>query len=552
MFWKRFSLIERVISSALVAIIVLESWILGSNFYYRNATIVPRQGGIIKEGMLGQPQFINPLYARSVTDKSLSSLVFAGLVGYNEKHELSPVLAERWEVSADKQNYKFYLRKDLQWSDGQPFTVADVSYTLDVMHNPDYSESLKPAWDGVSIDKLDDWTLNFKLSRPSPNFLYVATEGILPRYLWIDVAVRDFPKSSYNLNPIGLGPYRVDKMLQNKEGKIVSVTLSANKDFALGTPNILTAEMKFYDTKEALIAGFSDRDFTSFGIYSFDDKAVAKGAFGYSNHQVNLPQYVGVFFNAKRPTALNDKIVRQALAYATNKERINRVVNYGAGVVINSPILPDYLGFNPNVKNYEYDKKKAVNMLSQAGWLDQNRKGVREKDGKALAFEIIIQDDPQFARLAEELAEMWGDIGVQLNIKKVDTATLEQQYVNGRNYDLIAIGESLGADADPYSFWHSSQINYPGLNLAMWENGEADKLLEDARQTGDTDIKVKDYEKFQELVAEELPAILLYQPTYVYRIYGKVKGIDLSGISSATERFFDIQDWYVKYDRVRG
>ena len=546
-FWKKISLAEKIIIGFLILFLILDLFGLFGFLFAEKQNVIPEKGGVIAEGVLGQPNFINPLYAKTEADKILSSIVFSGLVSQNKQKEIVPCLAEKWEVSDDKKDYKFYLKKDQKWQDGIAFNADDVAYTVAVLQNPDYNEALKPVWDGIAIEKVDDYTVIFHLPKPYPLFLENLTIGILPRHLWNDIPVKDFTNSSLNINAVGTGPYRIDTINRDNSGKIVSIKLVGSDFYLNKGPYIENMEVKFYDQKSDLLKGFSLREFSSFGLYSSDDVSVSKQDRGYNNYSINLPQYVAVFFNQKHSDVLADKSVRQALAYALDKKEINKAANFDAGTVIDSPILPGYLGFDPDIKKYGYDVKGANTILSQIGWADQNNDGVKEKSDKTLTFNMVVLNDPQFIRTAQTIADEWIRIGVKINIEKADSASLDKDYISTRNYDILLIGENVGSDSDPYSYWHSSQAAYPGLNLANYTNGEVDKLLEEARQSSDTNVRIKDYTKFQEIMADDMPAIFLYQPVYIYKIYNKVRGVDLSGITNSWDRFYDVADWFVKY-----
>jgi len=545
--WKKISLAEKIILGLLVLFLILDLLGLFSFLFAERENVTPEKGGVIVEGVLGQPSFINPLYAKTEADKVLSSIVFSGLVSKNKQKEMVPSLCEKWEVSEDKKDYKFYLKKDQKWQDGIAFNADDVAYTVAVLQNPDYGESLKPVWEGIAIEKIDDYTVIFHLPKPYPLFLENLTIGILPRHLWNDISVKDFTSSSLNINAVGTGPYKIDTINRGKDGRVVSVKLVGSSFYLNKGPYIENMEVRFYDQKSDLLKGFSLREFSSFGLYSSDDVSVSETTRGYNNYSINLPQYVAVFFNQKHSEVLGDKSVRQALAYALDKKEINKAANFQGGTIIDSPILPGYLGFDPDIKKYNYDLKGANTILSQLGWADQNNDGIKEKGDQKLAFDMLVLDDPQFIRTAEKITEQWSKIGVKITVKKADNASLEKDYISSRDYDILLVGENIGSDSDPYSYWHSSQAAYPGLNLANYTNGEIDKLLEEARQSSDTNIRIKDYTKFQEIIADDTPAIFLYQPVYIYKIYNKVRGIDLSGITNSWDRFYDIADWFVKY-----
>ena len=180
----------------LLFVVVLE-FINGSlRFYYRNAEKIPVKGGVIVEGMVGEPKLINPVLASTELDKTLSSLIFSGLVRYDENKDIVPALAERCETSPDRRTYTCYLKRNLVWHDGQAFNAEDVNYTIAVIQNPDYYGSLKSVWDGVKVEKIDDYTISFNLPKPYPLFLSSLTMGILPHHLWVNIPVKDFDKST--------------------------------------------------------------------------------------------------------------------------------------------------------------------------------------------------------------------------------------------------------------------------------------------------------------------------------------------------------------------
>lgn len=545
--WKKISKTEKIIGGILILFLLLDFIGAFGFIFNKQGNLIPEKGGVIVEGVLGQPNYINPLYVKSEADKVLSSVVFSGLVSFNNQKEIVPSLAEKWEVSEDKKTYKFYLKKDQKWQDGIVFNADDVAYTVAVLQNPDYNEPLKPVWDGISIEKIDDFTVAFHLPKPYPLFLENLTVGIIPRHLWVDIAVKDFAKSALNMNAIGTGPYKIDSINKDKDGQIASIKLVGSPFYLNRGPYIDNMEVKFYNQKEDLLRAFSLREFTSFGMYSSDDESISENSRGYNNYYIGLPQYVAVFFNSKHADALIDKSVRQAMAYALDKKGINSAANFNGGTVIDSPILPNQLGYDQDVKKYGYDVKAANTLLSQAGWTDQNNDGIKEKDGKQLVFNILVPDEPEFVRIVGKIVNDWSKIGVRVNIQKANSASMGKDFIANRDYDMLIIGENLGTDPDPYSYWHSSQAEAPGLNLSAFTNGEVDKLLEEARQSSDTNVRIKDYTKFQEIIADEVPAIFLYQPAYVYKIYNKVKGIDLSAITNNWDRFYDVADWFVNY-----
>ena len=144
---------------------------------------------------------------------------------------------------------------------------------------------------------------------------------------------------------------------------------------------------------------------------------------------------------------------------------------------------------------------------------------------------------------------MWRAMGIKTTIQTIGSNQIVKDILRDRNYEVLLYGEIVGADPDPYPFWHSSQITYPGLNLALFINRTADKLLEDARATTTEKVRAEQYEKFQEILAKEIPAIFLYTPTYNFVASKDIKGIKLEQAFSPSDRFNDLGNWYLKTKR---
>lgn len=546
--WNRLVQAERILIGILFCVMLVSG-----GLWYVSATsrLVPAQGGMLTEGVLGRPKVIHPLFARSDVDRTIARIVFAGLLSVNEKQEIAPGLAEKYDISADGLTYTLQLRRDLAWHDAQPITAEDILYTVAVLQNPDYQETAHAAWEGVRVEKVDDYTVRFVLSRPFPGFLQALTISPVPKHIWNDIPVSQMAESPANLKPVGSGPYRIDQVKQSQDGKVELISMVLFDGYRINQPYIRDIDFVFYDTREDLVTAFENRSFTSFGLYSFEDEIAGQKSRGFTNHTAYMPYYTALFFNGKRGGVVADRSVRQAMQLAVDKNRLNTVANYGAGRVISSPILPGFLGYDENVTGPSRDVKIALNLLTQAGWNDGNGDGIREKEGKSLVIGVSIPDEQQFVRLAEEFRIQMRDIGIDIQIQRTEPNRFEAEVVAARNYDSLIIGESLGADSDPYSYWHSSQSAYPGLNLAQVENVEIDKLLEEARQTGDTNIKIRNYKRFQALIADDLPAIFFYQPVYVYKVFNRVQGIDLNTITHVSDRFQGLSRWYIATKRVQ-
>jgi len=140
---------------------------------------------------------------------------------------------------------------------------------------------------------------------------------------------------------------------------------------------------------------------------------------------------------------------------------------------------------------------------------------------------------------------LWS-IGAKTNLKFIPSKDISREVLKVRSYDILLYGEIIGSDPDQYPFWHSSQVDFPGLNLARYQNDDVDEILVNARESSDDNKVVEFYKKFQDLILEDRPAIFLYMPTYTYATVDKVKGFDVTRISNPADRFADVTTWYIK------
>ncbi len=167
-----------------------------------------------------------------------------------------------------------------------------------------------------------------------------------------------------------------------------------------------------------------------------------------------------------------------------------------------------------------------------------------------LHFSLVTVNQPTLVEVADLLKLQWEKLGAEIEIKTFGVSTLESEIIKPRNYSALLFGEVLGYTPDPFPFWHSSQKIEPGLNLARYENKNCDKLLEEARESGEEDIRKEKLEEFQNLLIEDAPCVFLYNPDYLYLVSNEIKGIDKKIIVDPSKRFSGIENWYIKTKRA--
>lgn len=494
-------------------------------------TTQPVSGGIYTEGILGEVRVVNPILPENTATSDVSSLVFNGLTRVNTERIIEPDLAERWEVSADQKSYTFYLRKDVLWQDGQAFSAKDVAFTVAAIQNPDSRSPLSANWQGIKFEVINDYTIRFNLPNSYTSFLSTTTVGILPHHLLDSIRLSTLRINPFSQNPIGTGPYRLEN-LSKDSGVIV---LKANERYFRGRPLMDEVHFALYDSPASLLDGYARKQVLGISQLNPDQLAVAKKNDNLTIRSFSLPAYVGLFFNTKTPY-LTEASTRQAIARAIDRNRIIDGTLSGSAVPVYYPILPGQAGFNAKAARYSYDLARATTDL-------KNKKPTKP-------LRLVTLKTPEYSAVARDIAQQLSLVGIPVEVIESDIISLQQNNIRARNYDLLLYGQNTGVDPDAYAYWHSSQATDPGLNVANYKSAEADRLLEAARLARDANVRAAKYAGFVDVWAKDAPAVLLYSPRYLYGQDNRVEGTRLGKIAEPSDRFYGIEKWSMKRQRI--
>ncbi len=534
---------------AFLGIVLLITLLAYLGFTFTTVT-VPDEGGTYVEGLAGLPQYINPILCQyNQVDRDLVSLVFNGLTDVNERGEIVPDLAKSHQVSEDGLTYIFHLRRDVQWHDRAPFTADDVVFTIKAMQDPDYQgiPDLAELWRGVIVEKIDDYTVKFTLEEPFAPFLDYTIVGILPAHILRDVPARLLPRNRFSLEPVGTGPFRVEKVSTEQ------ATLSANPGFYGPAPYLSRLEFKFYPDYESLLSAYERGEVEGLSLVRPEDLPRIRADGRLKLLSARLSGYTIVLLNLNNPNTsfLQDKGVRQALLYALDRQKIIDSILNGQGLVAHSPIMPDSWAYDPLIKRYDYAPDRARALLEEAGWVDVDGDGVREKEGRKLQFTLLTHDEPTRVKIIEEIAHQWAEVGVKAVTQAAGISGVVRDFLRPRRFDaVLAEWRELPSDPDPYPLWHSTQAEEEGQNYAGFYHREADEFMEEARRTTERSERIELYRRFQEIFAEEVPSLLIYYPIYTYAIDGMVRNVQISPLIEASDRFRTIAHWYIATKRV--
>jgi len=546
--------VERVVLAWLLLLMAVSGVWSVVNYIQRNTRLIPQEGGVYREAAVGQPRYLNPILAgANDLDVDISRLVYSSLFKLDRNLELQNDLATEYELSEDKTEYTVHIRSDVHWHDGEALTADDVVFTIRSIQTEDYGSPNSVAFDGVTVEKVDDYTVKFILKQPYAPFLTSLAVGIAPEHVWETIAPQNAALAEQMIKPVGSGPYQfMEIKTRRKTGDITEFVLARSENY-YGKRQLLDQIIfSFFDTheeaKQALAAGNVDGiGFLPLQLLNetADDRSL-------EIHRMQLPQYFGLFFNQMQSELLADEGIRNALALAIDRTSIVETALQGEGEELYLPIPPGVFAYNDSIAPPPYNVEAARQNLEEAGWVDADGDGVREKDDTRLHFKITTTDWPEYVRTAEVVQQQWLDIGVETEIEHYGAGSIQQAIIRPRDYEVLLFGEILSAEPDPYPFWHSTQTRSPGLNFSMFKNEEVDKLLEEARKSMDQDERRDKYEQFQGIVLDKKPALILYRPYYLFTTKKDVRGIDAGYGALASDRFNNIEQWHVNIKRVWG
>jgi peptide/nickel transport system substrate-binding protein len=545
--WRQFTMIRRFTLVWWAILVVTAVGLLLQIRQYRDAGIVLQKlpGGTYSEAVVGTIKNINPILPDDSASADAVHLIFSGLTQFDTNGQLQPDLATGWQISPDGKTYTFHLRHNVRWQDGVPFTSQDVLFTLTAIQDPDTRSPLLTSWQDVKVSAPDNYTVVFTLPKADTPFINATTVGILPSHLLGTIDPSTMLVTAFNQHPIGTGPFKLDSF-DETNGQI---TLSANPSYYLGKPLLQGVTLKLYDTSAQALTAYTRGQVQGVSRLQPDQTTTAQNLGTMKIYSATVPDEVAVFFQTTTPI-LKDKIVRGALAEATNRQALIHTQLQDQATALTGPLLPTTLVSlvgAPHQAPYSLGKAKAA--LDADGW-KLGPDGIRTKNGVRLEIHLVTQSDSIYTGIAAQLAQQWSALGVKLDIAQIDASDLQQSYIRTRDYDALLYGINTGPDPDVYAYWDSSQIKDPGLNLSDYSSSAADSALEAGRTIQDPALRGAKYRSFIQAWVADTPAVMLYTPIYEYGVSSDVYGVKIHKLIDPSDRFTGIQDWAVRVRKL--
>jgi peptide/nickel transport system substrate-binding protein len=465
----------------------------------------PKRGGTLKFLVEPEPTSLVPIADTTGANVMISAKVTEGLFNYGLDFSLRPCLATGLQTSADGKEMTFTLRQGVKWHDGQPFTSADVAFSIETLKK--YHPRGKATYANVSeIRTPDDHTVVLILSLPAPylvNALAGQESPIIPRHIYDSSNPLANP---HNNAPVGTGPF-VFKEWQ--KGNFI--ILERNPDYwdqpkpyldriIVRTIPDAAARSVALETGEVDIGGEYLVPLSDMGrLGSLPQLGIETQGYAYS------PNVHRIEFNLDNQY-FKDLRVRQAVAHAINKDILLRTVWYGFGVVTTGPIHPDVARFyTADVVKYAFDPATAEKLLDEAGF-HRGEDGVR--------FSVMHDPLPiglMHVQTGEYIKQALGKVGIKVTLRSQDMAGYIKRVFTDRQFDFTNGAMTNGPDPTlgvQRFYWSKNfRPGVPFSNASHYSNPEVDRLLEAAQSDMDLHKRAEDFYGFQRIVVQDLPDI---------------------------------------------
>jgi peptide/nickel transport system substrate-binding protein len=533
---------DRVIFYVLCGLIATAS--LASAYALERSILItePAYGGSLTEGIVGSPRFINPVLALSDADRDLATLTHAGLMGISGDGSLVPVIADHYDLSPDGKTYTFTLKQKAVFSDGTPITAQDIVFTVRKVQNPAIKSPAYASWTGVNVEAIDAATVRFTLAKPYAPFLELTTLGILPERHWKNISDDQFAFANLQTEPIGAGPFTIQKVTKDSTGLIKSISLGYNKHYALGRPYLDRIRFQFYARTEDLASALKNNAVES--AYDVAEKKTLTAPYA---------RVFGVFLNQSEKQVYARTEVRKALSLAIDREHITKTTLGGFATAIMGPVPPTKAIELTPVPHFENPTQEAAKVLIAQGWQYDGAAHVwKNAAAKATLDEITIRTGnvPELKNVASAVKADLEKLGIPVVVQIYEPSDLSQNIIRPRKYEALLYGMVIGRNQDLYAFWHSQERNDPGLNIALYANKTVDALLDTARSSGDERSARGTLQKIEDVISADYPALFVYTPDFTYSVPEDLEGVTLPTIVTPSDRFAQVASWYRVTDSV--
>jgi peptide/nickel transport system substrate-binding protein len=521
-------------------------------------TAEPVTGDWLVRRLQAEPDTLNFITSTDAYSSEIQAEVFETLIIRDPRTlEYAPLLAESWEESDDHLQYTFKIREGVKWHNGEPLTAEDFIFSYNTMMNPAVrSAHLKGYYKDVEgIEKIDEFTIRFTMKEPYalaleklgalpvvPKSVYgpdIETEEALTS---TDFA-RAFNDHEMNRHPIGTGPYKFQQWKTNSE-----IVLERDPQwwgYEAGRPayvdriifKISTDSTTALQQLQAGQLDMMNRFEKTQWVRQLDTPRFKEQ---FNKYEFYTPSYSYIGWNSLKPY-FADSRVRRAMTHLVDREKFVEKVLFGLGTVVSSNFFFKSPYSSPEIEPWPYNPAEAVRLLDEAGWVDSNGDGIRDKDGVKFSFTFKLPADSKNGqRIAALLQEELEKIGIEMKIQSLEWATYLQD-IQKKDFDCCAMSWSMPWSVDLYQIWHSDSAGEQGSNYVSFKNEEADEIVIALRRTFDEQKRIELCHRFHEIVHEEQPYTFMYASAETMAVDKRFRGVETFPIRPG----FIMDEWWV-------
>lgn len=460
------------------------------------------------------PSRLNPILATDSSSSEIASFLFNGLVKYDKNNStIIGDLSTSFYYEDDK-TLIFVLNQDVLWHDGVPFSSKDVVFTYKTLISSKisspYSAGFRFVENVVAIDKY-----KVKVIYKEPYFKALETwmMGILPEHILKNE--QNLMSSSFNTNPIGTGPYKLELLEHSK-----NIILAANDKYFKGRPKI--DKISFHVIADPmtrfLMLKSGVLDIGSVEPMQYERQLTKTFFDKFNIYEKISSSYTYLGLNLRLDKFKNPK-VREALSLAIDRQEIIDILFFNHAKVCTGPFLPSSSAYNKNIKAPVQDLDRATELLKEAGYDEKN----------PFIFEIVTSNSSSIRPYAAEILQhQLKKVGVVVKLRVMEWQAFLNMVVFPHKFDAVLLGWGLSPTPDPYMFWHSDNDKKGGFNLVGYKNAKMDKMIEESQSIIDRKKLSQIWREMFKMITDENPYLFLYIPNSITVVNKKIKHIENS------------------------
>jgi peptide/nickel transport system substrate-binding protein len=506
----------------------------------------PVRGGTIVRHLESDCKTLNWVLYNTVYELYVLRYLYDNLLDYDENMEIIPVLAESYEISKDNLRITVQLRDSLRWHDGVPITAEDVKFTVDKILDPAVPAVNKKGWfsklDRTEI--VDSLTIRFIWAKRYAPVLHALTQlAPIPRHVY---GKGNFEKNPANRAPVGSGAFKFEEWRTSQ-----TISVVRNEDYYRQNAYADRVVFRIIPDRSAALNGLKTGELDEMRVRQIQWESQTNDRDfleKFEKIHYYVPQYNYLSWNC-RSIWFKDRRVRNAMTMLFNRKAINEKIYSGYATPVSGPFYFQSWAYNKDIDPLPFDPGAAKRLLDEAGWVDTDNDGIRDKEGLKFEFDFNIAAGSQIGlEFAQLLQDECAKVGVALNVRPLEGATYFDRVFKGE-YDAAALAWRLENDPDNYDTFHSSQVPPPGLNHTFYSNSTVDSLLELGRVEFNQDRRAAIYHEVHRLIHEDQPYTFVNSVPEKRPISKRIGNVVLSPLGP-----FDFYPgaiyWYVKSDPV--